>query len=360
MLTIPLIQFGLGGVGRAVVERILHARDDFEWRYGLHLSYVALCDSQGAIIDADGISYGDLRRALAAKSEGRNLGEVEAGYQHEGLADIIDIAGADGAIVIDVTATTETVEALLLALEKGYAAVLANKKPLTQSYETFRRLTQAGQLRYEATVGAGVPVIAVLSENLIASFDTIHSIQGCFSGTLGYLTTGLQAGEAFSSLVRRAKALGYTEPDPRDDLGGMDVARKALILARTLGWPLELEQVVVEPLYPPELAGGSVDDFMAALPSLDEPYRRRAEAAQSEDQTLRYVANLVDGDCHVAMQSAPLASALGQLQGTDNLIAFHTEVYHTTPLVLQGRGAGAHGTAAGVLADIVALAGRRR
>lgn len=356
MVTIPLIQFGLGGVGRAVVERILHARDDFEWRYGLHLGYVALCDSQGAIIDANGISYGDLRRALAAKSEGHHLGEIEAGYQHEGLADIVDIAGTSGAIVIDVTATNETVEALLLALDRGYAAVLANKKPLTQTYETFRRLTHGGRLRYEATVGSGVPVIATLSENLIASFDTIHSIQGCFSGTLGYLTTGLQTDEPFSALVRRAKSLGYTEPDPRDDLGGMDVARKALILARTMGWPLEIEQVVVEPLYPSELAAGSVDDFLSALPSLDTTYRQRAEAARTEGKTLRYVANLVDGDCHVAMQAVPLESALGQLQGTDNLIAFHTEVYHTTPLVLQGRGAGAHGTAAGVLADIVALA----
>ncbi len=360
MLTVPLIQFGLGGVGRAVVERILHARDDFEWRYGLHLSYVALCDSEGAIVDADGISYGDLRRALDAKSEGRNLSEIEAGYQHEGVADIVDVAGVNGAIVIDVTATPETVDALLLALDRGYAAVLANKKPLTQSYETFRRLTQGDRLRYEATVGSGVPVIATLRENLIASFDTIHSVQGCFSGTLGYLTTGLQAGEAFSSLVRRAKSLGYTEPDPRDDLGGMDVARKALILARTMGWPLELDQVVVEPLYPPDLAAGSVDDFMAALPSLDGVYRHQAETAQAEGKTLRYVANLVDGDCHVAMQAVALDSALGRLQGTDNLIAFHSEVYHTTPLVLQGRGAGAHGTAAGVLADIVALAGCRR
>ena len=354
MKTIQLIQFGLGGVGRALVQRVLAARDEFEWRYGLRLAYVALCDSRSAAIEPDGFSHAQLLTMMDAKTAGLSLAGAEFGYARGDLREIVDIAGADETIVVDVTATEETSDALLLALERGYGAVLANKKPLTGPYERFQALT-TGRLRYESTVGSGVPVIATLREAIIPSHDAVHRIEGCFSGTLGFLTTGLEAGKPFSELVAEARSLGYTEPDPRDDLGGMDVARKALILARTLGWPLELAHIPVEPLFSPEMAEGSVDDFMAALPALNESYRQKVAAAREQGQTLRYVARLSAGQAAVGLQEVPTASALGQLRGSDNLIAFHTEVYNQTPLVLQGRGAGVHGTAAGVLADIVAL-----
>ena len=360
MKTVPLIQFGLGGVGRAVVERVLAAADEYEWRYGLRLRYVALCDSQGAVVATEGVTLWDLQRALAAKGAGQSLAAVPGGYQHEDTTSIVDVAGTTGAIVIDVTASDETVDALLLALDLGYAAVTANKRPLTQDYATFRRLVGSGRFRYEATVGAGVPVIATLAENIIASHDAVHRIEGCFSGTLGYLTTGLQAGAPFSTLVGEAKAKGYTEPDPRDDLGGMDVGRKTLILARTLGWPLTMEQMQVQSLFPPELAQGSVDDFLQAIAALDGDYSASVAAAGQQGATLRYVASLSGGLAQVGLQPVPLESPLGRLQGTDNLIAFYTDIYQTSPLVVQGRGAGAHGTAAGVLADIVALAKQQR
>ncbi len=355
MKTIPLIQFGFGGVGRAMVERVLRAREDFEQRYGIRLSYVALCDSQGAVVEPRGISFSNLNRLLAAKQEGHSIAEASIGYRHEGLIDIVDVAGTTDAIVLDLTAQDETTDALLLALERGYSAVLANKKPLTGPYETFRKLLDSKRIRYEATVGAGVPVIAILQENLLAAHDTIHSIEGCLSGTLGYLTSGLQAGHAFSTLVRNAKAMGYTEPDPRDDLGGVDVARKALILARTLGWPLEMEQVHLESLYPKRLDQGSVDHFLEAISSLDADYQLSVASARAHDNTLRYVASLVDGKAEVGIKAVPFDSPIGRLQGSDNLVTFHSEVYADSPLVLQGRGAGVHGTAAGVLADVVAL-----
>ncbi len=360
MKTIPLIQFGFGGVGRAMVERVLQAREDFEWRYGIRLSYVALCDSQGAVVEPRGISFSNLERLLAAKQEGHSIGEASIGYRHEGLIDIVDVAGTTDAIVLDLTAHDETTDALLLALERGYSAVLANKKPLTGPYETFRKLLDSKRIRYESTVGAGVPVIATLRENLLASHDTVHRFEGSLSGTLGYLTSGLQQGQAFSTLVRNAKAMGYTEPDPRDDLGGMDVARKALILARTLGWPLEMEQVHLESLYPKTLADGSVDDlsvddFLAAISSLDADYQLSVASAHAHGNTLRYVASLADGKAEVGIKAVPFESPLGRLQGSDNLATFYSEIYQESPLVLQGRGAGVHGTAAGVLADVVAL-----
>ncbi len=356
MKTIPLIQFGLGGVGSAVAERVLAARDDFEWHYGLRLVYVALCDSRGAAINGDGFSHGALQRMLVAKAEGQSIVGLDNGYYHDGLRDIVDVAGTTDAIVIDVTASSNTSTALQLAIERGYAVVLANKKPLTEPYEVFRNLVDSGRVRYESTVGAGVPVIATLSEALMAAHDPVRCIEGCFSSTLGYLTAGLQGEESFSELVRTAKALGYTEPDPREDLGGMDVARKALILARTMGWPLELEQVSVQSFYPAELEEGSVDDFLDAVHPLDDDYALRVAEARTAGETLRYVAQLQGEKARVGLQSVPCNSPLGQLQGTDNLIAFHSSIYDESPLVLQGRGAGVHGTAAGVLADIVALA----
>ena len=163
-------------------------------------------------------------------------------------------------------------------------------------------------------------------------------------------------GRPFSEIVLEAKQLGYTEPDPRDDLGGVDVARKALILARGLGWRLEMADVDVTPLYPPELAELSVPDFLAALPGLDAGFKAKADAAAAAGEALRYAANVEDGKLTVGLASVALASPLGSLSGTDNLVEYYTRWYDPSPLVVRGAGAGAGTTAAGVLADMLELA----
>jgi homoserine dehydrogenase len=186
--------------------------------------------------------------------------------------------------------------------------------------------------------------------------DRVNSVQGALSGTLGFLCTGLQAGQPFSSLIREAMDRGYTEPDPRIDLGGVDVARKALILARTLGWRMELADIKVQSLVPAHLSHLGLDEFLARLPELDTDYARQVDLAGTEGKVLRYVAELQDNAACVGMQAAPITTALGRLQGNDNLVAFQTRYYPDTPLVLQGRGAGVEAAAAGVHADIIALA----
>jgi len=199
-------------------------------------------------------------------------------------------------------------------------------------------------------------VIAAL-QRVVGAHDAVSGISGSFSGTLGYVMSGLQAGEPFSEVVGKAKELGYTEPDPRDDLGGVDVARKALILARTLGMKLDMSDVSVEPLYPSELADLSVSEFMAALPSLDASFAAKVAAATAESKVLRYAASIEPktGGLKVGLLAVPATSPLGTLSGSDNLVEIYTSWYSATPLVLRGAGAGTGTTAAGVLSDMLEL-----
>ncbi len=353
--TVPLIVFGVGGVGRALLRQIVASRRLHAERFGVRLQVVALADSRGAVVEPDGLGDEALRAIEQLKAQGTSLAETPQGYLATDTRAIIDGAGTDGAIVVDCTATDAIIPALEMALDRGYGIVLANKKPLTGPLDLFRRLTASGRLRHEATVGAGTPIIATL-EGLIRSGDEVRRITGAFSGTLGYLMTGLQAEEPFSATVRQAYRMGYTEPDPRDDLSGMDIARKALILARMLGWELELTDITVEPLFPVSMAGGTVGDFLTRLDALDQAFAERAAAAWAAGQALRYAAEIADGRCTVGLRPVPADSPLGRLQGSDNLAEFHTRWYHPNPLVIQGRGAGVDVTAAGVLSDIVTLA----
>ncbi len=369
MIELPMVLFGVGGVGRSLIRQILVHRDFHAQTYGLYIRIIALCDSRAAIIEpTDGLSDAEIEAALSLKEAGKSLSAHDLGGTQDDLSAILDIVGLPGTVVVDCSATEQTTPALLFALDRGYKVVLANKKPLTLQQEVYDRLTRAGdtstpinpaQIRWETTVGAGLPVIATLNR-LVGSGDPIARVAGTFSGTLGYLMTGLQEGRIFSEVVREAHALGYTEPDPRDDLGGVDVARKALILARGMGHRLEMSDVEVKGLYPPLMESMSVDEFMAELPQLDEHYREEVARAATENNVLRYAATITVEDGEVTCQVGPTAvgtdTPLGRLSGTDNLIAFYTGWYQPTPLVIQGRGAGVEVTAAGVLSDVIEMA----
>jgi homoserine dehydrogenase len=354
----PLIILGAGKVGRALVRQLLQSAALHAERDDLALRIAAWCDRDGAIVDEKGLKPEALRAAAAAKHAGESFANTEYGSPQHDLSAIVDVAGQDGAIVVDVTASEATVPALKLALQRGYGAVTANKVPLTGSQALFDALARGSRgrrFRYESTVGSAVPIIAA-AQALVRADDMVASVEGALSGTLGFLFTGLQAGQPFSELVREAMARGYTEPDPRIDLGGLDVARKALILARTFGWNLELPDIGVQSLVPAELAGLPVADFIDRLEELDEGFAEQAREAAAEGQTLRYAASLQNGSATVGVRSVPLDSALGLLKGNDNLVAFHTRYYPDTPLVLQGRGAGVDAAAAGVHSDIIAVA----
>lgn len=352
---VPLIVLGVGGVGRALLEQILNRRDYHANLYDIGLQVVAVADRDGACVSPRGLSDAELRQVIAHKAQGGRLADLPFGYHQSDVRDIVDLEGRPDSIVVDLTATDVTYDALMLARQRGASIVLANKLPLTRPLSESQALWRYPRLRYETTVGAAVPVITT-AKRLAASGEEIRRIQGSFSGTLGYIMTALEEGMAFSKAVLRAKELGYTEPDPREDLSGRDVARKALILARTLGWDVEMADIHVQSLFPEEWADWPLEDFLAELPSLDADFFSWRNVSQARQEALRYVAKLTPDGVTVGLEFVPQASPLGRLQGSDNLVEFYTEYYDPQPLALQGRGAGVQATAAGVLSDILDLA----
>ncbi len=372
--TLEIVQFGMGGVGRALLGLVAQNQAAIRDRLGLDLRYRALVDSSQVLhLDQNAaLSQQHLQHLWAAlKPEmGEKLANQAGVVQKPGdlavLATELDrVRREDNGtrlVIVDVSgASHEQMTPVITAtLRQGQYAVLANKRPLCGPIAEFKQMmTAAGtglsRLRYETTVGAALPVISTL-RMLFDSFDSVSEISGTFSGTLGYLTTRLEEGVSYSQAVTEAAQAGYTEPDPRDDLGGIDVGRKALILARTLGYQLELSDVAIEPLYPASLAELSVPEFMKRLPELDKEYAQRTQQAAAQNRTLRYVATVKEGNCRVGLEEVPQDSQIGRLRGTDNIVVYQTRRYTQQPLIVQGPGAGPEITASGVLADILSFA----
>ena len=260
-------------------------------------------------------------------------------------------------VFVDCTAAEELGEVYAPLLSAGVAVVTANKKPLAGTLDDWKAIRSASAvgagLYHEATVGAGLPVIRTLTD-LLASGDRLVRIEGAFSGTLSYLMDRLRHGVSFSAAVRQAHEAGYTEPDPRDDLSGMDVARKLLILARVAGHALHPDDVAVGPLVTdPSLLEGSVDEFWEGLATLDGDFARRQDESSRRGQSLCYLASLDAEGASVGLREISSDHPCAGVRDRDNLFAFWTERYNETPLVVQGPGAGPEVTAAGVLVDIL-------
>lgn len=265
-------------------------------------------------------------------------------------------------IFVDATGSPDVARYYPRLMQAGTHIVTSSKRANTfeQAFlDTLLHLSSVhgAHYRYETTVGAGLPIVQVIRD-LVATGDRIQAILGCASGTLTYLFDRLDQGVTFSRAVQEAVERGYAEPDVRDDLSGEDVARKFMILARTAGWRVEREAVAVESLVPAGVQAVAREQVLAALEPFDAAWARRAETARRAGHTLRYVGRLAGGQISVGVQAVPTRSALGQLDGTDNLFQIHTERY-TQPIIIRGPGAGPDVTAAGVLADILKVARAR-
>jgi homoserine dehydrogenase len=361
MKTVPVWIFGVGGVGGALLDMLRDPgiRAGIQRRAGLRFALIGLVDSRSYIIDAAGLTDSVIDAALSARRAGQSLAGGAGGAAIDGaeaaFAALQQVVALDGTIGVDATASDQMTPLWLDALQAGAGLALANKKPLSADQATFEALTRARRCRHEATVGAGLPIISTLYA-LLDSGDTVTSIQGCFSGTLGYICSAMNGGAPYSVAVQEAVAAGYAEPDPRDDLCGLDVARKALILSRMIGRSLNLDDLIVQPMIPDMLEGLSLDDFTRRLPEADAEMAERVRRAGEQGQALAYVADLSGETPTIGLQSTPKNSPIGSLSGTDNIAVFETARYNKTPLVIQGPGAGREVTAAGVLADMIALA----
>lgn len=348
MKKLSILHIGLGNVGSELVQQILKQQKFVEKNNALQFVYYGLFTSKGGIFRKKGFSSTKLPEVLQQLKKGdmqKNLS----------IADCISRMPLPF-VLIDTTASDKTVSLLKLALQKGGFVVMSNKKPITDSQRIFDHLHKIGnqQLFYETTVGAGLPIIQTL-KTLLATGDDVIKIQGCMSGTLGFVFSQLEKGAAFSEAVKDAKTRGFTEPDPRDDLSGIDVARKALILARLIGQKIELVDIHLESLYPKEMATVTSKAFLENLSQLDQSYNNKIQAAKKVKKVLRYTATITQKTCDVKLEMIDKNSELGSLEGRNNSILFETRRYFDNPLIVKGHGAGVEVTAAGVFGDLLLI-----
>jgi aspartokinase/homoserine dehydrogenase 1 len=349
-----LLLLGVGTVGGQLLEQLGSQRDKLLASQQVNLRLVGIADSRAIHFSEHGFDPTGAKVITARPPEfGSAIGAALDRLRRLPLPLLIDCTAAEG-----MEAVYEE------AFRRGIHVVSANKKPLTIGWQARQRLMAAARrhhcaYHYETTVGASLPVIGTL-EGLVRTGDRVERVEGSLSGTLGYLTNQVMAGVRLSQAVEAARALGYTEPVPQDDLSGLDVARKALILAREMGLSLDLADVVVEPLVPSALLGErDVPRFLALLAEHDPALNEEVRSRQARGMTLRYLAR-IDPRISPIIAVGPTwiepQHPATRLRGSEAFLAYTTERYSDYPLIVQGAGAGGAVTAAGVLADILKIA----
>ena len=349
--TISIGLIGPGSVGSALLDQMAGEAERLRQSFNLDLRVRAVSSSTRMLLADRWIDLGNWRETFAAGQDK----DLERFVEH------LQADHLPHAVLIDCTAEDSIANLYGQWLERGIHVITPNKRahsgPL-EYYADLKRISHDANTHflYEATVGAGLPVIQTLKD-LVETGDEITSISGILSGTLAYLFNVFDATRPFSEIVREARARGYTEPDPRDDLSGMDVARKAVILAREAGLALELADLKVENLVPAALADASVDEFLQRLVDFDAPMAERYRQAQQDDQVLRYVAevDLEQGTADVRLASYSRDHPFANISLTDNIVQFVTRRYCENPLIIRGPGAGPDVTAAGIFADLLRL-----
>lgn len=362
---LDIMLLGCGQIGRALLKLIERRAEAFG-RFELHPRVVAVADRGAYLFDPQGLNASALAAVHAAKHNKQTLAALPNAHLQNHPSDMVKHAlnfRLSRPILVDVSDANDSHEAFLVALSEGCDVVTANKKPLAVSNDKFAALMAATQgriLKAETTVGAGLPVVDTL-EILLATGDKILRAEGCLSGTLGFVMSQLEAGVPLSQAVEVAMSKGYTEPDPVADLCGADVGRKALILGRLSGLAPDDGALRCEGLVDVALSGLPAHALLERLrQDYDGPLAARVAAAKAEGKVLRYVASVSEGEIVVGPQAVAADSALGRLQGSDNMIVFVTERYFDRPLVVTGPGAGVAVTAMGVLGDIFRVAAERR
>jgi aspartokinase/homoserine dehydrogenase 1 len=350
--TISIGVIGSGLIGGTFLDQLNTQMETLKKEFKIDLRVRGILNSKTMVLSDRSLSLEKWRDSVKESEVPSDLEKFVAHVQTEHLPH---------AVILDCTSSAELTANYPHWLERGIHIITPNKKANTgtmEFYRTLRSITRARSRHYlyETTVGAGLPIISTLHD-LVQTGDQVLKIEGVLSGTLSFIFNTFDGTKPFSEIVQDARRKGYTEPDPRDDLSGLDVGRKLVILAREMGLDLELADVQIESLVPESLREGSVEEFLERLPEHDHAMTGLLTEAKERSEVLRYV-GVVDpkAQCSVELRSYPRTHAFGGTSGSDNIVAFRTKRYHTQSLIVQGPGAGPDVTAGGVFADLLRLA----
>lgn len=341
---------GVGTVGGQLLEQIHDQYEELKRTKRLKLNVVGIATSKKALFNRDGIDLANYRELLADAPESND----------KKLRDAIIEMNCFNSVFVDCTASKDVAEIYQPLLEHNISVIAANKIAASSSYEKYALLKETALargvfFRYETNVGAGLPIIGTIND-LRNSGDVILKIEAVLSGTLNFIFNELSADVTMSEAVRRAKEQGYSEPDPRIDLSGKDVIRKLVILAREAGYKVEKTDVEKHLFIPDEFFEGSIEEFWKNLPQLDVDFEARRKQLDAEGKRWRFVATFDHGKLSVALKEVDSTHPFYNLQGSNNIVALTTERYREYPMLIQGYGAGASVTAAGVFANIMSIA----
>ena len=341
---------GVGTVGSKLIEQIRLQYEELKHNRRLKLNVVGIASSTKAVFNREGIDL-DNYRELLDKADSSDT---------ERLRNEVVSMNIFNSVFVDCTASKEVASLYQEFLEHNISVIAANKIAASSDYDSYLRLKKTAlargvKFRFETNVGAGLPIIGTIND-LRNSGDRILKIEAVLSGTLNFIFNELSDKVSFSEAVKRAAKQGYSEPDPRIDLSGTDVIRKLIILTREAGYKAEQEDVEKHLFIPESLFNGSLDDFWQNLPSLDDDFEKRRKKLYSENKRWRFVAKMESGKTSVSLEAVEKGHPFYNLEGSNNIVMLTTERYKEYPMLIQGYGAGASVTAAGVFANIMSIA----